>query len=453
MSRVSVKFLSLLLLAVLVSATSLEDCVKSFDKNKDCFTTRATTDDAKLYSVEYKNYYKVVTVKKATGAVAATYNLLIRGAPKDGLPASNGTFEIPVKSVAVMDTTSVPYIEVLGQRGAVAAADSEALVTSACFQKLVKDKKIASVDSTNAAAAAKTLNGVDAIFTGFGMTVKDVDGSKVVAQYASSDPGMLNRAEWLEYFAQWFGLEAQAQATTQDIDARYKAAKDAAKRAAPTTPLNVAWISYAAPSSFNNNTASWSFSAAAYKKALVEDAGGKLMTPDTASFTDAEAFRKALTDADVVVDETFTGTSTFDEFTKTFGVSDAFKFVKNRQVYRLDKRVNPDQMLDWFESAIVFPNQVLVDMMTVLTPTAVPDGTQRRYIRKVDAEQPITVTADQCTGDVNAAQAVVGPEANAFSALPKGGSTKSSGAVAGVSAASGLSLAAAGAIVAGALVL
>ncbi|KAI9178779.1 hypothetical protein H9P43_005441 [Blastocladiella emersonii ATCC 22665] len=436
----SIKLLSLLLLALVATSANaqspLEDCVKTFDANKDCFTAKSTNDAAKFFKVDYKNYYKVVSVTPAFGA-PSSYALVIRGAPKDALPTNvNATFEIPVKSVGAFDTTSVPYLELLGKRAAIAAASNPEYVSSACFQKLVAAGTIKKVDEKNQASATSTVAPLDAIFSGIGATPGLADG-KWVTQSASSDPGAFNRAEWLEYFAQWFGLEGDAQKTTTEILARYTAAKEAAKKAAVASPLKVAWVSYSAPASFNGNKASWSISAAAYKKDLVTDAGATMVTPSVSTFSDVAEFRKQLTEVDVVINESFKFNETLSGFAQAFGVDDNFKFMKNKQVYGLDKRVNPSFLLDWFESALVFPNVVLLDLMSIVNPNAVK-GVTRTYLRNLDSDKITVVTADQCQGDVAAPLSVQGPAVQQISSGNVGsgdGAARTSAAPATVAAA------------------
>ncbi|KAI9178780.1 hypothetical protein H9P43_005442 [Blastocladiella emersonii ATCC 22665] len=433
MARTSLaSILTVLALAVLASTTlvaaqsPLEECVKTFDANKDCFTAKSTNEAAKYFKVDYKNYYKVVTVNN-TFAPITNYTLVIRGAPKTNLPTNvNGTFEIPVRNATVFDTTSVPYLELLGKRGQIQSAASPSYVTSACFQKLISAGTIKTVDDKNVTNANTTLATADVIFSGVGQTL-NVSTGKWVTQAASSDPGALNRVEWLEYFAQWFGLEGDAQKITTEITARYNAAKAAAARAKPASPLKVAWVSYSAPASWNGNQASWSFSAAAYKKDLVTDAGATFVTPAVSTYTDVAEFRKQLTDVDVAIYESFSN-DTLATFTSAFGLNSDFKMVKNAQVYGLDKRVNGLGFMDWFESALVFPNVVLVDLMTIVSPRAVPAGVTRRYLRKLDSESQGVVATGECSGDASAAQSVQGPESASFSSLPTSAATRRGGA-------------------------
>ncbi|ORZ39993.1 hypothetical protein BCR44DRAFT_1219893 [Catenaria anguillulae PL171] len=151
----SIKILTLLLLlAATVSAQSpLEDCVRTFNAQTDCFKTKSTTSGAKLFTVEYKNYYKVITVN-APFKPPTNYTLYIRGAPRDGLPTNvNGTFEIPVRSVATFDTTTVPYIELLGRRSTIKAASSPEYFGVDDTFKFVKNNQVYALDKrTNPSA-------------------------------------------------------------------------------------------------------------------------------------------------------------------------------------------------------------------------------------------------------------------------------------------------------------
>ncbi|KAL7746218.1 hypothetical protein RI367_008423 [Sorochytrium milnesiophthora] len=408
-----------------LALSAQESCVATFNPSTDCFSYKSNVSTSTLWSVEYHNYYKLLKIP----SLAATYALVLRGAPHTNVPASvNATFDVPVHKSAFMDTTSLAFLEMIGERSNIAVGDTSMAVSSPCAQKMIKESKIMSVDATNATKAAAQYTQADAIFSGVGPAADGSNADKIVQQSATTDPGPLNRAEWIKFFAHFFNTEDAADATFTDLTNRYNAGKAAAKRAAPATPLSVAWVSYSSPASWNNNTATWSISSAPYKKAFVEDAQGTFFVPASAaasSFTDKSAFVDQIKNVDVLVDESFAGTD-LPSLVKTWGIdANAVKAVKNNNVYRVDARVNPNGGLDWFESAVVQPSQVLTDLMTVLVPSAVPkDSAKRVYLRNMSSEQATTLTDAQCTGDELAPEAVSGPTVELFNsaaAAPAGG--------------------------------
>ncbi|KAI9141257.1 hypothetical protein BKA69DRAFT_1151946 [Paraphysoderma sedebokerense] len=211
------------------------------------------------------------------------------------------------------------------------------MISSPCYQKLRSESKTTEVSSTNDTLAASQLTEADVIFTS-GFTQVPGRENRIVAQYASSDPGVINRAEWMEFVGQFYNREESAEAIVRDIDGRYKCVKEAAvaKGAGAGNP-SIAWISY----TLYEGAKSWSVSTAKFKQSYVEDAGATFFKASKSLFTDLNEFKAAIKDVDVVIDESFVSTDTPEGFAKEFGVDDSFKFVKNKQVYRVDKQQNP----------------------------------------------------------------------------------------------------------------
>ncbi|KAG0271833.1 hypothetical protein BGZ95_000300, partial [Linnemannia exigua] len=182
------------------------------------------------------------------------------------------------------------------------------------------------------------------------------------------------RAEWLEFYSTFFNLEESAQKLTASINNNYNCFKTAAN-AKPTKPV-VAWSSYIAPSTFNNNTASWSLSGADYKKILTVDAGATFYNgTDKGTFTNSADFLAAMKTVDVVIDETFDG-SDMTAFLKNYQLASAspadYKFLQNKAVFRQDGLVNPNDGRDWFGAGVAMADAILQDVVRAVHPDALP---------------------------------------------------------------------------------
>ncbi|KAF9434392.1 hypothetical protein BGZ76_008091 [Entomortierella beljakovae] len=381
--------------------------VTNFDANFDYFKTRIQVDDAALFTVEYKNNYKVLMNK----AQNLTYVLTECGTPvpeANLFPSSAVFVYVPVSNVASLATTAIPYIEMLGKRSTLKVVDTESLVTSPCVQYGLNQTGaggIIGLEDKNLTLRAEQLNSVDVIFSAIGPDFL-VNGteSKTISTSEASDPGPLNRAEWLEFYSTFFNLEEFAQSLTATINNNYRCFKTAAN--AKTTKPIIAWASYVAPAEWNNNTASWSLSGAEYKKILSTDAGASFFNGTTSSFfSTAAEFAEAVKDVDVLVDETFVGES-IDDFYKNYNLTPAstLKFVQNKAIFREDGLVNPNDGRDWLSSAVVMDDAVLQDIIRAVHPDALPSDVNYNWIRNVAKNEPQQVlTAANCTNtDSNA---------------------------------------------------
>lgn len=192
-------------------------------------------------------------------------------------------------------------------------------------------------------------------------------------------------------------MEAPAQDLTAAINNNYNCFKSAANAKA-NKPV-VAWASFTAASQFNNNTASWSFSPAPYKRILTQDAGATFFNGTTkASFATAAEFAAAAATVDVLIDETFIGDS-WTAFLQNYGLTEAsdLKFVKNKAVFRQDGLVNPNDGRDWFASAVAMDDAVLQDVIRAVHPEVLPSKVAYNWIRNVATETKQVLTSANCT--------------------------------------------------------
>ena len=135
-------------------------------------------------------------------------------------------------------------------------------MTSACGQKLIGCGAIRTGAPSNS-----SVHFTDDWLTGATNTAIDVRFD------ASSDPGMLHRAEWLK-FVSTLNKEPGANRVFEGIQERYTATQNAASaaRLAGTAPaLRMAWIVHSEPSPWGAE--SWRISNDAYKIQATTNAG------------------------------------------------------------------------------------------------------------------------------------------------------------------------------------
>ncbi|KAF9378494.1 hypothetical protein CPB97_009524 [Podila verticillata] len=387
-----------LVMPVASQQTSINSgCVTNYDATVDYFAnSKIQVDNGALFSVRYEKNYKVVT-NTAPGQ-NVSYVLTQCGTPAPNATLFSNTtvfFQVPVQSVASLATTAVAYVEMLGRRSAIKAVDTEGLVSSPCVQLGLEKGEILGLEDKNLTLRAEQFKAVDLVFSSFGS--EPGNANKTVVTSEVSDPGPLNRAEWLEFYSTFFNLEESAQALTASINNNYNCFKSAAN--AKTNKPVVAWTSYVAPSQYNNNTASWTFSGAAYKRILTEDAGATFFNGTTsASFATAAEFAAAATTVDVIIDESATG-DTWAAVLTNYNLTETsdLKFIKNKAVYREDGLVNPNDGRDWFAGAVAMDDAVLQDVIRTVHPEVLPRNVAYNWIRNAATETKQVLTSANCT--------------------------------------------------------
>ncbi|KAF9934396.1 hypothetical protein FBU30_002220 [Linnemannia zychae] len=368
-----------------------QDCVTNYDPNAgiDYFQDKITVDNAALFKVRYDKNYKVVT-NTAMGVNKDFVLYQCGTTPPAASNFANGTvfISVPVKAAASLTTTSVTYLEMLGKRSALKVVDTEGLVSSPCVQLGLEKGEIVGLEDNNLTLRAEQFKGADIVFSGF--SVENGTETETVITSETSDPGPLNRAEWLEFYSTFFNLEGPAQKLTASINNNYNCFK-AAANAKPNKPI-VAWSSYVAPSTFNNNTASWTLSGADYKRILTQDAGAQFYNGTAKStFATSAEFLESLKTVDVIIDETFSG-SDMTAFLTSYGLTGAntadYKFLQNKAVFRQDGLVNPNDGRDWFGGAVAMADATLQDVIRAVHPEVLPSDVKYNWLRNIANNEP-----------------------------------------------------------------
>merc|ERR1719424_2273634 len=220
------------------------------------------------------------------------------------------TFSVPVSKWSTGTTVPISFLEEIGM-GSHAAIVDTTYMSSSCGQKLVSCGVITAKTASDPWATQVIAAGSEVHFTdnfGTGKTGLDID----VTFDASSDPGMLNRAEWLKFGAAFFNKEAEANHVFDGIRSRFTEIVDhvlAARLAGASSPRS-AFISNSPWSIDIDNTA--------YKNEVIFKAGGKTVDHTTAaalcplngignkySCPNAAALKEVLKTLDAVFDDAY----------------------------------------------------------------------------------------------------------------------------------------------------
>lgn len=368
-------------------------CVTSFDNTKDYFPDKIAPDHAEHFNISYHLNYKVLE----NTAKGETYVLTQCGttAPEATNFPGAKFFEVPLKKVGLESTTDVPFLEMLGVRTAVTRMNLD-FVTSPCMNKLGSEGKLKPLESSwgNATIRMEQMVELDAVLSGF-----KPDEAKTIAFTASSDPGPLHRAEWIEFVAALFNKEKEANKLFGDLKVRYACHKLAVSKM--TKPL-VAWVNHDA--TYGTCTGSfvdkcpWSIETTPYKLDYVTAAGGTPLKPTGAiTFNNSADFLAAVADVDILIDMSYDASKTDYALQSTkydfplASAADAPAYIKNKQVYRSDKsgKVAGGEWGgyadDWLESALAEPDVVQHDLLSIIQPDYMVAGHETRWFRNTAA--------------------------------------------------------------------
>ena len=277
---------------------------------------------ANLFDISYYNTYKVIHYSDTLGNYTSNHpkaneripDIVLYQCgttqPSFGSPGIDDAFaryfEIPIQKATLPWSGPLPHFELLSTTETIYAMDFSD-VSSACAQLMeecVPSLHITRFDEDYATIAANN----SVVFTGplaIGFTNTDWD----VEYQVTFDPAFLIRAEWINFVAAFFNLEAQSNEIFSKIDADYLAMKGYAQQLGQDSstewggrqPL-VLWATAFGPTTCPNEAedcvrangdalwgwwtqvggswcqcGGWAADADPYMKNLVEDAGGRLV--------------------------------------------------------------------------------------------------------------------------------------------------------------------------------
>eukprot|EP00401_Gymnodinium_catenatum_P074628 CAMPEP_0117503382 /NCGR_PEP_ID=MMETSP0784-20121206/24302_1 /TAXON_ID=39447 /ORGANISM="" /LENGTH=571 /DNA_ID=CAMNT_0005298699 /DNA_START=307 /DNA_END=2023 /DNA_ORIENTATION=+ len=436
---------------------------------------KGRVDHANLFDIMYYGTYKVITFSSAL-ATYKSYHPTKAGEPippivlyqcgttkpsfgDSGVMTSDVRFfEVPIPRATLASGGALPFFEMLGVTDFIHAIDMT-YISAPCAQLMeVCEPEIHMKGGSNEFKAhhqyMSSSNGsvvfTDSFGTGFSNSTWDIEFM------VSVDPGILNRAEWVNFVAAFFNEELRGAQIFSKIRSDYNAMKShAIELAGDTTtewggrkPL-VAWTDSqpetCADPATNCNSVGWTnvggnwchcgvlykISTAHYKRDMVEDAGGRLVSMPTeaampggcsmATNTDGSqtltcdpsghaAFVNFLAEADVIFDESriHGGTDDYDttahDFEGSYSVTAAEvpALARNpRNIFRLDGSTSDlrdgTKGNNWLEASKAQPQQLLAGMMEVLWGDSFHSPCGMKYLRRaIPGEGQEVLGHDDC---------------------------------------------------------
>eukprot|EP00659_Diplonema_papillatum_P008889 gene8889-13779_t len=377
----------------------------AYERLTDYFPDKFETRYAALFTVSYHLTWKMVR-SLSTGE---QYVLVQRGTEAVAPSAYVGTrrFTIPIETSAYQATPEVGIAALLGVLGHVKITT---VTPSECVLKGIEEGDMVSSWSISCADAGA----LDVMFGAAGC-----DNSAYSS--ATADPGPLNRLEWVGYIALFHNKEARASTVVDTVAAKYLCIRERGMAAAALSGKrpNVALVRgiYKPATPGPDFKEGYLANKAEHERITFHDAGGNNLAFDDASSIVTEAskfeggtylyhgdavFRRALADVDVLFDNSYVS-GLYPNLTEALAfynltVDDTqFKFIANRQMYRLDRRINtPAQYTDQFVRFVIEPDAVLQDFISVFHPDAV-NTTSTFFVRNLfEGDEKFEIEAGNC---------------------------------------------------------
>ena len=358
-----------------ISNISNNNCVQNYNPNTDYFPEKATAKYARGFSVEYKNNYKIVTVKNPWKDAKTSFKYVL---VECGTPAPEGFKEseiitLPVNTVASLSTTHLPHLAKLEVVDKLVGVSNLKIVNTPEVVEKIKAGKIAELGN-NSVNLERLLELNPDLVTTYGTGNPQTDnygklieaGLKVAinAEYMESTP--LGRSEWLKFTALFFNQEEKAEKTFSKISKNYQeiAAKTKSIKERPKVFTG-----------FNFKGTWYVPGCKSYPAKYLADAGAELLCVGDSSGSVPSSFEyvfERAVSADYWLNVSQSWQSLEDAIREDSRYGD-FQAVKKGNVYNNNARLNDNGGNDYWEGGISNPDVILADLIKIFHPELLPN--------------------------------------------------------------------------------
>jgi len=275
-------------------------------------------------------------------------------------------FPDPLKRVVVLSTTQVAFLNAIGETGAITGMSGTQYVyhpglnrriSSGLVKEIGSDRNLNYEMIIGLEPDAVFLFGVDAGTSRIINRLEDTGIPVIVcADYLESHP--LGRAEWIRFFAAFFGKDKEADELFDVITQEYETLRQRAvlKKEKPTVFLGLPW----------NDT--WYIAGGnSFAARFIVDAGGAYVWSDMetkeARPVDLEAVYARVSDADIWINPGIA--RSLQDITSADPRFSDISAVKSGRIFNNNLRIGPDGGNDYWESGVVHPHLVLEDLFRI----------------------------------------------------------------------------------------
>lgn len=337
--------------------------------------------------VEHDGYLEAIVYNPwAQGTVLARY-LLVRDTTA-ALPAEGTRIKIPLHTLAANSSTYLESLKLLGALPTVTGICNARYIYNPDILRGVREGRIADLgDSYNLNLEKLLRLGPDALMT-TAYNAQDENsrrlercGIPLIYNIEWQETSPLGRAEWIRFIAAFYDRLPLADSIFAGIADRYTALKEQVARSLAKGTQRPRLIvgqdyrgSWSMPAENSFNAVLYRDAGADYTPPAPAE-GGSTSTPDQGAndtgsrTTTLEAALLQYGDADCWVGAQ---ASTYEELQSADHRYALFRPFRSGEVYNFSGRTTPEGGSDYWESAIVYADTLLADLIKVFHPTLLP---------------------------------------------------------------------------------
>ncbi len=366
--------------AVLFSCTHSDR--KNIAENESKYKVKNKYAD--LFMIEKYGSISKLSVFKKSGLLYEDYVLVPKNETVPDSLKNKTIIRTPAERVVCLSTTHVAFIEIIDETDKIKGVSESAFIYSPQVRTFIEKNKISDVGHENSLDFELLLSlNPDLI------TVYDINGTlsstinkiktlnlPVVLINEYLETSVLGQAEWMKFFAEFFGKAEWSEKKFNEISDSYIQLKQILDTVSekPAVLLNMPWKGIWYIPGGKSNIAR-----------LINDAGGNYLWKNSEErhntpLTIEEVYLKASI-ADFWLN-TGQATDINDILNTDIRLSD-LPPIKNRQIFNRTKRISIGGGNDYMESGTVRPDLILKDLIFIFHPEIIPKHTLY-YYQKLD---------------------------------------------------------------------
>ena len=343
---------------------------------------------AQCFAIAYEGDVKIIDVTQPWPDASASfrYVLVPKGAPVPEAHKKEHIIRVPIQTIAVLSTTHLPHLKLLGQYGSLIAVSNPDGIYDSDLRRKVDAGHLPAIGRGSQIDLERVLQLNPDLVMAVGQAnsqhishpALQEAGVPVVINAEYVEPTLLGRTEWLKFTAAFFNQEALAEQIFDDIVAQYARYADLTKGLAET----------AKPLVFGGalSRGTWYVAGGkSYVAQLLLNAGTRYVWAhdDTQGSLplDFEAVYEKAATADFWIIGRNTWHARSDMLQEDARYS-AFKAFQNGQTYNFNARVNATGANDYWETGVVEPHLILADLIHIFHPHTLPNHALK-YYRKI----------------------------------------------------------------------
>ena len=287
--------------------------------------------------------------------------------------AYDAIIPIPVNSLVATSTTHIPALESLGVADRLVGFPDTRYISSPYTRKRIDSGQVTDIGRNEAINTEITLALKPEVVFGFSIngenpTYQTLKQAGIPTVYVGdwTEDSPLGKAEWIKFYAPFFGMEEEADKEFATVEKAYEKARELAGKA-PERPSAISGALYKDV---------WYLPAGdSWAAQFLEDAGADYLwkdNPGSGSLSlSVEAVLEKGRDAAVWVSPSqYTSYSDLAEGSRHYK---QFRAFKEKQVYTFARSKGPTGGLLYYELAPAKPQEVLLDLIAIFHPELLPD--------------------------------------------------------------------------------